>query len=277
MLYLHTDHKAVRDSYNALLENLSGKIDATREDVKIMTEQIISINFTRALPGVGPPDIPLDPKRKDYPDVQFWSLESWSKIRRGAGTIDSDSPILSIFFEDEFGVAIPKGVKDAVRNDVTSFWDGMYNGGRGEIPQTWNKTGLTRKEEFRTTLEGKYPWLRLCEGNWKANHLWINYFTRWKNSRFWSPAAKKAPANPPDRSDGMPIIEIETSDSDSSVGSKRQREDLIEPMPSKRPRAQQAEKPVAPPARPQAKKTSAKVAKVGELSYPLDEHSLKAF
>ena len=51
----------------------------------------------------------------------------------------------------------------------------------------------------------------------------------------------------------------------------------MEPMPSKRPREQLVEKPVAPPARPQAKKTGAKVAKVGTLSSPFDELLLKAF
>jgi len=268
----HTDHEAVRDSYNALLESIGGKIEQTREDVKNMVEQI-SINFTGAIPEVKSSDVP---KREDYPEVQYWTLDSWMKIRTGVSTIKSDSPILSIFFEDESGVTFPKAIRDAVRNNVSAFWDGMHNG--GEMPRNWNKTSFTRKKDFRATLEGKYPWLRLCEANWKANHLWINYFRSWKMGRFGKNAAKKvpkAPANPTD-CDGIPVIEVKTSDSDSSVGSKRKHEDLIEPMPSKRPREQLAENPVAPPARPQARKKGAKVAKVGTLSSPLDQHLLKA-
>jgi len=43
------------------------------------------------------------------------------------------------------------------------FLDGMYNGSHGEILKNWNKTSLAKKDEFWTTLEGKYPWLYLCE------------------------------------------------------------------------------------------------------------------
>lgn len=271
-IIFHTDREAVRDSYDTLLESIGGKIDKTREDVKNMVEQI-SINFTGAIPEVKSSDVL---KREDYPEVQYWTLDSWLKIRTGASIIEADSPTLSIFFEDESGVTFPKAIRDAVRNNVSAFWDGMLNG--GEVPKNWNKTSLARKEEFRATLEGKYPWLRLCEANWKTNHLWINYFRTWKIGRFGKNAAKKvpkAPANPTDR-DGIPVIEVETSDSDISVGSKRKREDLIEPMSPKRPREQLAENPVAPPARPQARKKVAKVAKVGTLSSPLDQNLLKA-
>ena len=169
------DHEAVRDSYNALLEGIGGKIDKTREDVKNLVERI-SIDFTGAIPGAKSPGSRLDLKREDYPNVQFWTLESWLKIRSGVNTTDSDSPILSLFFEDKSGVRFPKAIGDAVHNNISAFWDGMYADGRSEMLRNWNKTSFTKKEEFRTTLEGKYPWLCLCEANWKANHLWINYF-----------------------------------------------------------------------------------------------------
>jgi len=44
-IIFHTDHEAIRDSHNALLESIGGKIEKTREDVKNMEEQI-TINFT---------------------------------------------------------------------------------------------------------------------------------------------------------------------------------------------------------------------------------------
>jgi len=42
--------------------------------------------------------------------------------------------------------------------------------------------GFTIKEEFRLILEGKYPFLRLCEGHWKVGQLWINNFTNWERN-----------------------------------------------------------------------------------------------
>jgi len=85
-----------------------------------------------------------------------------------------------------------------------------------------------------------------------------------------NPAANffpKALANPTD-CDGIPVIKVETSNSNSSVGSKCQHKDLIELLLSKKPREQLAKKSVIPPAQPQTKKTGTKVTKVGMLSYP---------
>ena len=166
------------------------------------------------------------------------------------------------------------GVGKSVRGDVSSFWMDMVNS--GEMPQPWGQTGFTRRDQFRKTLEGKYPWLRLCEGHWKVNQLWVNYFTRWKN-RFPSPLLKskgKARADPGDEDD-IPVIEIDTSDSGGSVGSKRGREDTMDPMPPKKAKVKQEGMSIPRHARPRPTKTSAKVAKVSILSILSNEHLLK--
>ena len=80
--------------------------------------------------------------------------------------------VYSIFLEDEFGELIPSAVQDSVRDNATSFWNGMHNA--GNTLQTFSHTSLEVKDKFRSTLEGKHPWLRLCEENWKVNQVWRN-------------------------------------------------------------------------------------------------------
>jgi len=237
----------------------------------------ISISFVGPIPGVDTSNIPLNPKRKNYPEVQYWKRDSWADLRRGASVTDSNSPIYSIFLEDEFGKLIPSAVQDSVRDNAASFWNGMHDA--GNTPQTFSHTSLEVKDKFRSTLEGKHPWLRLCEENWKVNQVWRNYFTKWKISRF-GPGQTTTKANgkgkgraTTDDLDDVPVIEIETSASDSPVGSKRGREEVADPIPSKKPKGGI---PVPRrPARVQPKKTGAKVAKVSVLSILFGEHLLK--
>ena len=142
--------------YTKLLKSIGGKIDKTREDVKNMVRQI-SISFVGEIPGVKTSDIPLNPKKENYPKVQFWKQTTWADLRRGTKTTDSDSPVLSMFLEDELGNLIPPGVQSGVRDYASSFWNGMYEA--GNMPKNWSQTSLKTKDNFQITLEGKHPWL----------------------------------------------------------------------------------------------------------------------
>ena len=64
-----------------------------------------------------------------------------------------------------------------------------------EAPVSYNKLSFMRREDYRKTMEGKYPWLRLCEGHWKVRQLWIS---NWKGSRY----ATTDPQNPAGKSTG---------------------------------------------------------------------------
>ena len=257
------NRKGDRDSYDRLLASLSKKIDESRDDIKNLVKHI-SINVVKApIPGIKKgkiSDIPLNPTQEDYPGVRYWNQKPWQAVRRGLSENDTASPIFSSFMEDEYGQSISAGIKSAVFDDVKSFWVDMHDSIGS--PKSFSKTGLMTKEKFRNHMEGKYPWLRLCEAHWKVNQLWINYFTMWKPN--------PSPKTSPDR-DGVHTIEIGTSDSDISIGSKRGREDVVHATASKKLKGKQVEQPVSRPTHPQPKKLKAKVAKVS-LLHMLVEH-----
>jgi hypothetical protein len=50
---------------------------------------------------------------------------------------------------------------------------------KGKRLDCLTKIGWEVRNEFRTRIEAAHPWLRLCEGHWKADQLWSNHFSGW--------------------------------------------------------------------------------------------------
>lgn len=221
----------------------------------------VSICFAGEIPGIKTSDIPLNPRREDFPLVNHWDGTIWAGTRNGTIPNLTDLPTLSLFLEDEFGRPIAKNVKKSLLGDITAFWNEMIS--EGKTLTTFSKANFTTKESFRTLLEGKYPWLRLCEGHWKVNQLWVNYYTQRTST------SKSKPKTLPDGTP-VPVIEIDTSDSGSSTGSKRGREDITVLMPSKKHKGEQLDNSPPHPIQLQPKKSKAKVAKVSTVSFLLD-------
>lgn len=120
--------------------------------------------------------IPLNPRKKDYRHLKFWNKAPWQLIRNGSEIKDIESPILTLFFEDETGALVSDEIKKQVRLDLAGYWFSMLE--EGETPRGHDSHGLKRQEDYRETMEDKYPWLRLCDGHWKVKQIWTNYYRK---------------------------------------------------------------------------------------------------
>jgi hypothetical protein len=158
-----------------MFEGLRDAIYDTKDDVQKIAERIAA-NLTGEIPGIGTFGIPLNPKQANYIRVKYWPQSAWQVIRNGAKVKDVNSSVLSLFFEDEFGDPVSAGVGEEVRGDLTAYWVDMLM--EGEVPVHYSGLGLKRREDFRKTMEDKYPWLRLCEGHWKVRQLWVNHYRK---------------------------------------------------------------------------------------------------
>jgi len=186
----HAYHlKCFRHWYTVLLEKMGKKLDDTKSEIEKMIH--------RVTPGYAPPgsisDIPLNPKREDWEHkMPFWRRRTWSKLRYGhKGPLNLESPILSAFMEDEHGRPVSEEERDAVNADVQGFWIERVDNPKTRAqlgPQ--GTIGFSISEEFRKQLEGKYPWLRLCEGHWKIAQLWKNAWTSWAKNHMKETATK---------------------------------------------------------------------------------------
>ena len=297
--YLYTVYKVSRDAYNFLLEGMNAKIDETKEDVRKMVNHI-STEFVGEIPGVKTSGIPLNPKQDDFKRVKYWKQDPWKSIRGNSKVKNFDSPVLSLFMEDGFGRPISDEVKEEVRGDIFGYWNDMHD--NGKILKNYTDLGFKRREDFRKTMEGKFPWLRLCEGHWKVKQLWINYFSSWKKTHLPpSPDSKNPSPGPsnikgktpidissdddenlkdktlinissdisddetPENSNRETPIEISSDEDNTPISSKRRREDSEQgPGPSKRSKGKGKEVATSDPrpTRPVPKKINARIGKV---------------
>ena len=174
----------------------------TKDEVKSMADHI-KTNFTSR----NPPNLSPGLKREDY-SLNWWDKSSWLEVKNKtkAKDLTVDSPIISLYMEDEHGVPIPKETKDTLRGDLYAYWNDVARS--GETLYNHSDLGYARIQDFRRTFEGRYPWLRLCYGNWKTDYLWVNYFSSWKKSHATpspSPAKQMDSGNTaPDTTDTAP-------------------------------------------------------------------------
>jgi len=224
----------------------------------------VSTKFVGPVAGIKEAGIPLNPVAEDYERTQFWKQGPWQELRNKSRTTDREAAIYSIFMEDQFGEPIPDGVRRALRDDANKFWTDMLQ--NNQIPTKYSAAGFKTCEDFRIEMEGKYPWLRLCEGHWKVKQVWRNCLNGWKKNHM--PGG--APSTDLEKLKNRVVIEIPSSDGDNMpTGSKRGREDEIEAGPSKKPKGQEhVTQPTSRRPQPKMKKPSARHMNV-RLSIPL--------
>ena len=201
----------------------------------------LSTTVTGQIEGLESPGIPLNPKKQDYKHVKYWEQGAWREIRNDPKLkkhFSGNSSIASLFYEDEYGKQVSADVRAAVRQDLLGYWEDMVQDGK--MPRPWKSAGFTTQSKFQSAFESKYPWLRLCDGHWKAKQIWI---ANWKTSRFASPIVVSDSPSPTSRNNlddtprqkPIPIIEVSSGNSSSpNVSRKRTNEDDPSPTLPKR-------------------------------------------
>ena len=136
--------------YNRLADGPGGKIDRATDDI-----QKIAIKMD--IKTTSPAPTPSSPQRKDHPDITHWT----------AGCM-----------EDESGQVVSLDTRRQVVKEAKNFWKTKHN--NGVRVRRFTDITMDVRDMFRETMENAYLWLRLCEGHWKADQIWINYFGHWK-------------------------------------------------------------------------------------------------
>lgn len=224
-----------------------------------------SLGYSHSGPVSG---IPLNPAREDWEKIQFWYKKTYLSIKDGNNQLSNiESSISALFLEDEHGRAVSDEVREAVYQDARGFLtDNAENPETRRELHSQSKLGFRIREEFRKTLEDKYPWLRLCEGHWKVPQIWQNVWTSWATN--WT---KNNPDKPlPDSRGGSPV----------SVGEKHSITDEEDhPGPSKKLKGKEVEREYVPTpgpysSRPKPRKISGKAARVSVRRLILVSHML---
>ena len=191
--------------------------------------------------------------RGEFPNVKLWLQGGYrSRCKSGKnGDVDDlvekpEGSILSMYMEDENGNEIPEEVRKATRETAKGFFNLIME--KGRAPGAWDEAAIDVKNEYIHIMESSHPFLRLCEGHWKAKKVATNSYSQWHSiaaPRWRAILAKR-------RADAQ-VIDVDTDDEVVVVGSsKRPRDEDDDAGPLKRPRSKETQ----PPPRSHAKPTT---------------------
>jgi hypothetical protein len=211
------EHNAVATDKN--IRKIADQVTEIKDNIRKIAIKIAS-NPAAQNSEVDSDGIPFAPLQTNFKHLKHWEQGTYQAARANLGTaeLNPGTPLISSYMEDQFGNNISEGVKAALRGDLFAYWTGLH---RNREPITnWKDLDLDMKERFRAKFEKAYGWLRLCEGHWKVDHLWINYFGSWKRSRM-TPVPDPG-LDPKNRPHATAVV---TEGSDASTGSKRGHEE----------------------------------------------------
>ena len=179
-----------RDAYHKLLKTINKNVELAQEEVKSLTDLILTHTAGPINPPAGLSAISSEPLKENYVGLKWWDQALWLAVKSNNQqmNLSINCPIISLYMEDKFGEPIPPGVKSALRKDLYTYWNNLFYASSNNL-RKYGDLGFDRKNHFHKTFEDKYPWLRLCKAHWKVDQLWISYFSTWKRPHK-SPTAK---------------------------------------------------------------------------------------
>ena len=85
-----------------------------------------------------------------------------------------------VFIETENGDAVNEDRLNDIRKYARKLWDTID---KGSAPPTWKQAPIQMKQMYHKLMVEKFSELKLCDNNWKADHLASTNYTSWHN--YW--------------------------------------------------------------------------------------------
>ena len=145
------------------------------------------------------PDEPdLNINRDDYPLVKYWYRHEWTNAENsqvavigapGKARASQGENVTLRFVEDENGNMIDGFRATTIRKFSREIWSGL--GTIGKAPKSWGKVDSKVAAEYRTEMGRKFPELRLCDGNWKADLIATLNYPSWYSNNIEKESMKR--------------------------------------------------------------------------------------
>jgi hypothetical protein len=142
-------------------------------------------------------------KREDYPDVQFWTRRNWldrsmkeddamvlddNTCRRGKSRASQGVNVAMRYVETDGGVVVDGHRCAEMRRLARSIWVHMAN--NGGLPTSWRKADVKLSQSYCREMCRKFPELRLCDLDWKADQIATDNYPSWYKN--WTETVQKA-------------------------------------------------------------------------------------
>jgi hypothetical protein len=182
-----------------------------REAYSILAQSVRSPTSTNTS---GNPVIKADPQntplttlpdvdREDYPLVNYWYRHQWTTSESlqvamigapGKARASQGENVTLRFVEDENGNIIDGFRATSIRKFSREIWSGLSN--IGKAPKTWGRVDAKVAAEYKTEMGRRFPELRLCEGNWKADLIATLNYPSWYNNNIEKESLKRTSVEP---------------------------------------------------------------------------------
>lgn len=240
---------AYRDTNNRSLDELGKKVTVLTTAVTELSKVVIAaLGDHKPSNPDGTKSVFIHSKhlpcleRIGYEALAYWDREPWLEIRNRRTAVDTEDPILVLFYEDENGSVVSKAEIRAVRNTARSYFQLLWDNNRA--PTCWSDAPLDVRIDFVRRLEEEYKWLRYCNRHWKAEQVFMNYYPHWYRSKI--------------------NIGKRASKRKERAENQENEDDCGNPSGSKRPRAEDV-KPILPLVQPVSARASGRRNKVSLL------------
>lgn len=134
---------------------------------------------------VYPVTMPLPLNKNDYPGcLESWEEATWERLsaeKKELGKFKSGvrgEGINSSWLEKEDGTRVPVVRQSLILGEARRTWITMRDFGIELV--SFHDTPIPTRDYFRATMETQYIELRLCADHWKADKLWKENFSSWK-------------------------------------------------------------------------------------------------
>ena len=141
-----------------------------------------------------PPTIPssetLD--QRQYPKIRYWFKQAWtdqqkqdigmtkvgkSSTRAGGKKSTPGQNVTMRYVEDQFGVVVDGYRASEMRKCARSIWNCLAQSGKA--PKKWGKVDVETARQYRREMCLRFPELRLCAYDWKADQIATDNYPNW--------------------------------------------------------------------------------------------------
>ena len=303
LYYIHTMYNEFRDAHDKILNGLSQKIETMTSDLKNISFHgntaasplASSSGFSNAILSIlAKVSLPPQLDRNGFEKTFHWFPDEYRKLRRKAeksGVLASDDdvlletdesdpgapkkkvPILSCFLEDKDGIYISESQKKDLLSMAANYWQYLLD--KNRAPRNFRRVNLEIKLQWRALMESQFNFVRFCDGHWKSDQIWINYYTTWRKTALRKLREEKEQTA---KESGDAVIDVDddegTDDADEDAvqgaqGARRSKKNKKGPSdgearPSKRPRVDEP-RTTSAPGRPRPTMASTTRARVRKL------------
>ncbi|KAF9642952.1 hypothetical protein BDM02DRAFT_3132746 [Thelephora ganbajun] len=183
--------QTLRDGNNKRLNQLGEQVVALTVEFKELSKTMASAlediksNGTGGTESIFKHSKPLPHLKPDgFKGLKYWYKAPWSEIWNGKAIVDTEDPILVLFFEDETRGLVPKSKIQSVRNAVKAYFEFLQE--KNRAPKSWTCAALDLQIDFTQTLEEEYEFLRYCDRHWKSKQIFMNYYSQWHKGKIKS-------------------------------------------------------------------------------------------